>query len=83
MTLREGNREYFYAALDRHFPGLKERYIRSFGNAYACSSPNTDRLMALFRDTCSRNGLLHRPEDCFHYLGQLPEKYEQTKLELC
>ena len=29
VTLREGDREYFYAALDRHFPGLKERYIRT------------------------------------------------------
>ena len=24
LTLREGDREYYYAALDRHFPGLKE-----------------------------------------------------------
>ena len=83
MTLREGNREYFYVALDRHFPGLKERYIRTFGSAYVCPSPNRDRLMELFRETCSRSGLFWRPEDCFRYLGELPEKYEQTKLELC
>lgn len=24
MTLRQGDREYYYAALDRHFPGLRE-----------------------------------------------------------
>ncbi len=82
MTLRDGNREYYYAALDRHFPGLKERYIRSFGSAYELPSPNSARLMALFRETCAKNGLLHNPEDCFRYLGELPEKYEQTKLEL-
>ncbi|MCF0106610.1 MAG: hypothetical protein HUJ53_07600 [Holdemanella sp.] len=27
LTLREGNREYFYQKLDEHFPGLKEKYI--------------------------------------------------------
>ena len=34
LTLREGNREYFYAALDRHFPGLRERYEQRFVNYY-------------------------------------------------
>lgn len=34
VTLREGDREYFYQALDRHFPGLRKEYVRSFGNAY-------------------------------------------------
>lgn len=38
LTLREGNREYFYEKLDRHFPGMKQRYIRSFGNAYELNS---------------------------------------------
>ena len=39
LTLREGDREYYYEALDRHFPGLKERYIKEFGNAYETPSP--------------------------------------------
>ena len=39
VTLREGNREYFYAQLDRYFPGLKQRYIRAYGNAYELPSP--------------------------------------------
>ena len=82
LTLREGNREYFYAALDRHFPGLKERYIRTYGSAYAVSSPNRDRLMGLFRETCEQAGMLRRPEDCFRWMNELPEKYEQTKLDL-
>ena len=82
LTLREGNREYFYAALDRHFPGLKDRYIRTYGNAYAVSSLNRDRLMRLFYETCEKYGMLSRPEDCFRYLNEFPEKYEQTRLEL-
>ena len=30
LTLREGNREYFYRQLDRFFPGMKERYIKTY-----------------------------------------------------
>ena len=82
MTLRDGNREYYYAALDRHFPGLKERYIRSYGSAYAVSSPNRDRLLRLFRERCERYGMLSRPEDCFRWMNELPEPCEQTRLRL-
>ena len=80
MTLREGSREYYYAALDRHFPGLKERYIRRYGAAYALSSPERARLWALFDERCARWGLLSRPEDCFRWMSELPEKYEQLSL---
>ena len=80
LTLREGSREHYYAALDRHFPGLKARYIRAYGNAYELPSPNSDRLMELFRRVCRENGILYRPEDCFAYLNELPPVYEQTSL---
>ena len=82
LTLREGDREYFYAALDRHFPGLKERYIRTYGNAYAVPSPDRDRLMAMFYEKCAAHGLLSRPDDCFRWISELPEKYPQLKMEL-
>ena len=80
LTLREGDREYYYAALDRHFPGLKRRYAERYGNAYEVPSPNADRLMRLFQDTCRKNGLLYRPEDCFRYMNEFPEPYAQTSL---
>ena len=80
LTLRDGDREYYYAALDRHFPGLKRRYIETYGNAYELPSPNEKRLMALFTRFCEENHMLHTPEDCFRYLRTLPEKYEQTSL---
>ena len=50
VTLREGDREYFYTQLDRHFPGVKQRYIDAFGLNYDCNSPNGERLMAFFRN---------------------------------
>ena len=80
LTLREGDREYYYAALDRHFPGLKEKVVRTYGNAYELPSPDSGRLMELFRSFCRENGILYRPEECFDYLQTLPERYEQMTL---
>ena len=77
LTLRDGDREYYYAALDRHFPGLKEKYARTYGNAYEVPSPNREPLMQLFRAFCRDHGMMYRPEECFDYLNTLPEKYQQ------
>ena len=73
VTLREGDREYFYAALDRHFPGLKDRYIRTYGNAYEVPSPNAQKLTKILKDTCRSNGMLI-DDECFRYMNDLPDK---------
>ena len=80
LTLREGNREYFYRQLDRHFPGLKERYLRSFGNAYSLSSPNEKKLMGIFHEVCEAKHILHDNEQIFHYLNEFEEKQRQLSL---
>ena len=80
VTLREGDREYFYAALDRDFPGLKQRYIRTYGNAYNCSSPNHARLMKLLSSECRRLGILYRTDEVFAYLGRFESKQQQISL---
>ncbi len=80
LTLREGDREYYYAALDRHFPGLKERYIRTYGNAYELPSPKADRLKEIFHQICEENGMLSSPDDCFRFIGEMPQKYSQMGL---
>ncbi len=77
MTLRDGDREYYYAALDRSFPGLKQRYIQTYANAYELPSPNNGKLMRLFEDFCRKHQILYKPEDCFQYLNHLPEKTQQ------
>ncbi len=82
VTLREGDREYFYEALDKNFPGLKEKYIRTYGNSYNVPSPNNAKLMRLFEDTCKAHNILYKPNDCFNYLNDLPERYEQLTLDL-
>lgn len=80
MTLREGDREYYYAALDRHFPGMKERYIKRYGNAYELPSPNAKELKAIFRRICKDNGMLQTPDDCFGFMHEFPEKYSQMSI---
>ncbi len=80
LTLRDGDRQYYYAALDKHFPGMKERYIERYGLDYNLPSPNEPALMKLLIDTCETNGILYKPDDCFQYLADLPERYEQMSL---
>ena len=80
LTLREGDREYYYAALDRHFPGMKTRYIQRYGNAYELPSPRARELRALLHGICAENGILDTPEACFEYMYDFPENKAQMSL---
>ena len=80
LTLRDGNREYFYEQLDRLFPGMKERYMREFGNSYICSSPRNGRLMKLFHRTCEEAGIMHNNDEVFKYLKEFQEKKGGSQL---
>ena len=78
VTLREGNREFFYSKLDQHFPGLKEKYIHKYGNSYILSSPQNKKLMRIFHQVCEENGIMHEHEEIFNYL----RTYEDHRLDL-
>ena len=80
VTLREGNRDYFYEQLDRLLPGMKERYVREFGNSYVCSSPQNDSLMMLFHRTCEEYGIMHSNDEIFNYLNEFQEKQGGSQL---
>lgn len=80
VTLRDGNREYFYRALDKHFPGIKNKYIKTYGNAYNLPSPDSERLLQIFRKLCKENGIMYHTQECFQYLYEFPEKYTQMSL---
>ena len=71
-TMRDGDREYFFAALDRHFPGLTQRYIRRYGNAYECTSDNNAHLWSILAKECAARGILYRPAEVFAYLNEFP-----------
>ena len=82
VTMREGNREYFYRQLDRHFPNIKQRYIREFGNNYVVNSPKNNVLMKLYHRTCSENGIMHSADEIFEYLHRFEEKNAPQQLSL-
>lgn len=82
LTLRDGSREYFYKQLDRKFPGLKEQYIRRYGNLYEIASPNSDRLMHLFHKKCEQYGIVHSNEQIFDYLQKFEAKDAEKQLSL-
>lgn len=82
LTLREGNREYFYSKLDKYFPYLKDRYIREFGNSYVINSKNNYRLMKIFRDFCENEKIMHDYNKIFSYLNTFEEKEISKQLSI-
>ncbi len=80
LTLRDGNREYFYSKLDENFPGLKETYIKKYANSYSLPSPDDGKLMDIFKKRTSANGILNDPDEIFRYLHEFPEKTYQSTL---
>ncbi len=80
LTLRDGNRKYYYEQLDRRFPGLKQCYIRTYGNSYELPSLNERQLMCLFLDLCDRYGILHDNRQIFSWLNEYEQKNTQMQM---
>jgi DNA repair photolyase len=80
MTLREGDRDYFYRNLDRHFPGLKQRYQEKYGFAYEITSDNSTALMKIFESTCKRHGIVCDRDELLSRLHEYEEKTGQLNL---
>jgi DNA repair photolyase len=67
LTMRDRQRAYFYAKLDRLFPNLREQYQRRYGNRYWAESPRAAKLAEIFKQECARLGIatkmpFYRPE---------------------
>ena len=74
MTLREGNREYFYKKLDDHFPELRIKYEKKYGNNYAVASPNNIKLMAYFLQFCREKNIVCDTGKLFDFMSTLDER---------
>ncbi|WIV12438.1 radical SAM protein [Proteiniborus sp. MB09-C3] len=79
VTLRQNQRLYFYQQLDILFPGLKQKYISTFGGQYECNSLYKNRLWIVFKTECDRYGLLYRMTDI---IKELKRKYENKQMSL-
>lgn len=80
LTLRDGDREYFYSRLDKHFPNMKERYIYTYGNSYQLTSSNNNVLMNRISEVCRNHGIMFGVENVFSYLYKFESKTEQLSL---
>lgn len=80
LTLREGNREYFYQCLDKEFPGLKEKYMAVYGNRYEVVSPHHRELAKIITDACQEHQIICGVEEVFSYLREFPDKHQQLSL---
>ena len=63
MTLRENQRDYYFKKLDILFPGLKDKYIKYYGERYNCVVPDYKRLYKVFTDECDKYGILYNMKD--------------------
>lgn len=82
LTLRQGNREYFYAALDRHFPGMRKKYHDKYGYAYEVNSDNNAELMRMLHMECKKHNIMSDGKEVFEYLHKFPENEEYEQLSL-
>lgn len=80
VTLRDGDRQYFYKKLDEHFPGMKAKYIQMYGNAYDVVSPNNERLMRIIKEECEKHQIVCDPGKVFDYLHQFEDKQQGEQL---
>jgi DNA repair photolyase len=79
VTLREGNREYFYSKLDEYFPGLKQKYINKYGNNYIIPSEKNNELMKIFNALCKENNIINDNNELFKYIYDFEDKSEQLE----
>jgi len=82
VTLREGDREYFYSKLDEHFPGMKQKYIRKYGNNYEVTSDHNVNLMKIFYSECKKHEIVCKTDDIFKYLHRYEYKSQGEQLSL-
>ena len=80
VTLRENQRDYYYEKLDKHFPGLKEKYVRYYGDRYNCAVPDYERMYRVFTGECDRHGILYNMSDIIKAYKKEIKKDEQMSL---
>jgi len=82
LTLRDGDRQYYYKQLDKHFPGLRYQYMKRYGNAYIIPSPNSPKLLQIVQTVCEEHGMLCDTNAIFTYMSTFEEKETAKQLKL-
>ncbi len=65
VTMRSGQREYFFERPDRifHGSGLPGKYLSRYGSSYECVCPNAKKLWGIFTEECEKFGILYKMQD--------------------
>ena len=80
VTLRENQRDYFFEKLDKHFKGLKDKYIKYYGDKYNCIAPNYQKLYKVFIDECNKYNILYNMKDIIKAYKKEIKENEQITL---
>lgn len=80
LTLRDGDRQYFYSKLDEFFPGMKEKYIKTYGNSYYLPAPEEKELMRLIRQQCEKSGIQCCTKELMEYMRRFENKQDGMQL---
>ncbi len=80
MTLRYGNREYFYKKLDEHFPGVKAQYMKAYGASYGIRSKNSAKLSRMISKFCKAEGIMCGTSEVFNFVSEFKEESDQMSL---
>ena len=80
LSMRQGNREYFYKKLDENFPGLKEKYVEEFKDQEFIYGRNYRKLKGIIKNTCQKYKILYKQDDIFNYIYEFPCNSVQSKL---
>lgn len=80
MTLRENERDYYYEQLNKKFPGLKEKYRKTFGEKQECNPPNDRRLWEVLKRECEKYGILYNMQEIIAAYKNSPKTNEQLSL---
>lgn len=63
VTLRDRQRTYYFNKLDQYYPGLKEKYLKTYGHRYECLSVHHKNLENILKRECQKYGLLYKMSD--------------------
>lgn len=82
LTLRDGDREYFYTKLDEHFPGLKQKYQKKYGYNYEVMSDKNEKLMNIFYNECKKHDIVSNNDEIFKYMCTFEDKQQAEQMSL-
>lgn len=81
MTLREGTKEYYFEALDKHYPLLRRRYQRDFkGKSEIYQNSNVFKFDYIIKDFCEKNDIMYDPDDVFYFTSNMDRNTVQLSI---